>query len=145
MNRLWSAFTNLSLPTQVGVISAALFLLILICGGVGAVVSGYKDARFNRQIEGMKAERQAAIDKADAAEERAKAAESEKTKYQIAFELAGAKADAALQKVNDAEKKYNENLQSIDAPADPCERVNRIRASLKLAPVECAPTEESQR
>jgi hypothetical protein len=124
-------------PTRFVLIGGVVVAVMLISGGVGALVSAYKDRQFNRQIVDLKAERQKDIERADAAEERAKSAEAGMSKFQIAFELAGKDAEQAMKKVEDAQSKFNQEAERINSDMDDCTRYNELRAKLKLKPADC--------
>jgi hypothetical protein len=137
MERLLTVWKDTPKPHQLIVIGILLALLLFVGGGIGGAVSAWKDSRFQKQADQLKAEGAAYRQKADAAEERAKATEAEKEKYRLAYELAGKDAERAMQKVEDAQKKFETDVDAINAPATDCERYNRIRLELKLAPVSC--------
>jgi outer membrane murein-binding lipoprotein Lpp len=142
MKRLWTTFLTLSPLAQIGLVLGPLVVMALVSGGVGGCVSKIKDRRFDAAIQKERAERDKFKQKADEAEERAKAAEADKARYQAAFEIAGTKAQAAMDKVQDAENKFNQEVADISNPVDPCERLKRIRAKLGLPETACT-TEEN--
>jgi hypothetical protein len=124
-------------PTRFVLIGSVVVIVMLIVGGVGGIVSAYKDRAFARKVEALKAERQKDIECANAAEERAKSAEAEKAKFQIAFELAGKDAEKAMKKVEDAQTKFNQETERINSDMDDCARYNELRTKLKLKPADC--------
>lgn len=137
---LWRSF---SFPVQVGAALAVLLVLLMLISGTGAIISHYKDAKFDKEITAQKKERQMETDRANAAEKRAVLLEAEKQKYELVLEVAGERAKAASQKVTDAEKKFVTDSDHINGIADICNRYAELRASLHLAPKECPAAEAS--
>jgi hypothetical protein len=131
-----------SIASKAALIGGLLLMMMLFVLATNRITSHFSDRKFNKAIEEMKIERDALKEKADAAEQRAVAAEGEKARYQIAFEVAGERAKVALKKVDDAEIKYQDDLLSINSELSLCERVALLRAELKLPAKECAPTGE---
>lgn len=117
-----------------GVAILAIVTLIALAMGASSQFTSYrKEKAFDKAIEAQKKERQRETDRANAAEARAVKLEAEKQKYQIIVELAGEKVKAATQRVQDAETKFNKEIEEIDRPVDDCERYQRIRQKLGLA------------
>jgi hypothetical protein len=137
MKRIWQLFQTLSRPHQAGLVFVLVLLMALFSGLVSGIRSHYQNKAFEKETAKLKAQSAADRQRGDEAEERAKAAETDKLKYQLAFELAGKDAQQAMEKVKDAETKYNQDAESINNDIDECERYNRIRAKLKLQPVKC--------
>lgn len=137
IKRFLDFWNTVSLPAKAAVIGAVLLIVMLLSGGITAAVSKWKDARFDRQIEALKVERQADIKRGDDAEARAIAAESQKAKLELAFEVAGKSAEAAMEKINVAEKKFADQENRINSDIDNCTRLAELRAALRLAPKPC--------
>lgn len=137
MDRLFQAWRDTPRPYKAAAIGIAFVLIMLVSGGTSQIRSYFERRAFQRERDSLKAvitEKSAA---ADASQKRAEDAEAEKAKYQTAFELAGKSAADALRKVEDAEKKFDDEVRAIDAPVSDCERYNRVRAKLQLPAVNC--------
>lgn len=122
---------------ELGLLVCIVISMLVVGAIVGGVVSAVKNSRHQKIVDDLKIERQKDIERGDAAEQRATKAEADKVELQIAVELAGERGAAALKRVNDAEEKFNQELQSIDAPADACQRYTRLRARLGLRQAPC--------
>lgn len=130
----WATLSPLS---QLGIVVAVLALLLLVYSTGAGINSWLKERAFERERDTLKAEIQETRAAADASQKRAEDAEADKVKFQVALEVAGAAGNKALQKVEDAEKSFNEKAERIGADMDDCARYNLIRADLKLPPVAC--------
>jgi hypothetical protein len=142
IDKFLTVWKTIPLPEQVGAFVALFLAVVLIAGAPSLWVATWKDDRFDRQIELQKIERTKMLELAKEAEQRALLLEADKAKLELAFDLAGDRARVALQKVDDAEKKYQNDKDHINTLADICERYLELRISLGLPKKECAQTGE---
>lgn len=137
MARLWQTFKETSPLFKAIFVLVAVALTFSIFQEGQSCASKRGDVRAQEQINTYKAERDAAIERGNQWEEKAKSEEAEKTKYQLALEIGGKDARKAMEKVNEAEAKFNQDVERINTNLSDCERYNQLRAGLKLAPVSC--------
>lgn len=141
MTRIIEFWKTLTRPTQFIMLGGFVVVLMLAVGIPGALVSAWKDRKFDRQIEQQKKERERETDRANAAEARAVALEAEKLKHELILEVAGERAKVATKRIEDAEKKFITDSDRINGIADICQRYAELRASLNLAPKDCPAAE----
>jgi Na+-transporting methylmalonyl-CoA/oxaloacetate decarboxylase gamma subunit len=132
-----TVWRSLPLPQQTAAVLVVLFVLVIVLLLPTALVSHFKDRKFDRQIEALKTERKRETDRANQAEARAVKLEAEKLKHELILEVAGERAKVAMQKVTNAEKQFVLDSDHINGIADICLRYAELRASLNLAPKEC--------
>jgi hypothetical protein len=118
-------------------IAGGILLLLAIVFAVNRATSWYDDYRHSKVVEDLKIERQKDIERGDFFETKATKAEGEKVTYQIALEIAGKDAQIAMEKVTNAEQKFNQEIESIGVAVPECERYSRLRAKLGLRPAPC--------
>jgi hypothetical protein len=141
LDRARALWQLLPLPYKIGGVIVVIALLITT---TNRLTNYYNDRQFQKAIQAEKDLREVDKKRGDDAEAKAIAAESEKLKFQVALELAGKDGDRAIKRVEDADKRYLEELQRIDADVDIVERCKRLCAEFKLKDCECRkPTENN--
>lgn len=137
IRRFLDFWDTVSRPNKAITLGLVFVCVAILAGGPSAVVSYLADRKFDREIQAEKALREKDIKRGDEAEARALAAEKDKAKLELAFELAGKDIQRSMEKIDEAEQKFNEQVAGVAADMPDCERYNILRASLKLKPVVC--------
>jgi hypothetical protein len=138
MQRLWEAFKNLSPVAKVIFLLVAAAAIISIFQEGQSCASKRADARFDKreaereqQRQTLETEREQAVGRAQAAEQRARDLEQQTKLLELTIEAAGQRAEIAKEAIENENQKLNEELIAIDTDVDSCERVNRLCARLQ--------------
>lgn len=140
LTQLANQFRALSIVAKLGIGVSVLVVLALVSGATTGIVSHYKDRASDKQQATLKAEGDAHRQRADEAEAKAKAYESLIKDQELIIKAAGQKAEVAAAKVQDENKKFEDEMAAVGDDVDPCERVRRICKRLAIKPADCACT-----
>ena len=140
MHALIQFWSTSSTGLKLGVGAVLLLLFIITFRATQGWVSHYKDKQADKAIAAEREKSEEHRKRADAAEARAKELEGDLKVQDMVIKAAGAKAEAVAAKVKDEDAKFQQELESIGADVDPCERVKRVCTRLHIAPKDCSCT-----
>jgi len=124
-----------------------LVVILLTFGTTKSCVSAYKDRQADKAIAAAQAESTEHRKRADEAELKARQDEARRKDSdakaalaEAAVNAAGAKAEAIAEKVKAEDAKLTEELQRVGDVVEPCERVRRVCARLRIKAEDCSCT-----
>jgi hypothetical protein len=134
IQRIKLLWQPIPLPYKIGGVVVVIALLIY---ATNRVSNYYSDRKFEKAIQVEKDGREIDKKRADDAEAHIEILKAEKVKGELALELAGERGKVAVAKVEEAQRKFEDEENIINADADECVRYNRIRARLNLPAKPC--------
>jgi hypothetical protein len=137
VTQFWAS-SSIGLKFALGVV--LLVIILVTFGTTRSCVSAYKDRKADEAIAEERAKSEEHRKKADEAEAKAKEDEAKRALAEMAVQAAGAKAEAIAEKVQIEDAKLTEELQRVGDSIEPCERVRRVCARLRINPADCSCT-----
>jgi FtsZ-interacting cell division protein ZipA len=138
---LWQEFSPIN---KIIIIGGVVVVIALLITATNRITSYFKDkafehrqAEYQQKLDDKEAESQAAIARAEMFEKIAKDLEAESAIKDAVIAASGKRAEAAKQALETEDKRYQDEIRSVDDDVDFCTRIKRIceRAKgLKLYP-----------
>lgn len=131
-----------SILAKLGMFAALLVPLVLVAGATRSCVSSYKDAQADKKQLELKAESDGHRARADAAEQKARALETDVKIAQLAVEAASQKVAEKQELLKQEDARATEDLQNAGQEVDAVERCRRLcerakRLRLIVATADC--------
>lgn len=147
IRNLTDTWKNSSILAKAGIGAVLLVFVLLIAGGTKSCVSHYKDRQADKAIAEERAKSEEHRKRADEAEERAKKLELDLKGLEgdlkvadIAIKAAGQRSEAAVEKIQDEDKRWVAEQEALGVDVDPCDRVKRTCTKFRIPPKECSCT-----